>query len=54
MKPRIVFSRNKKVRRSFTIDDAIVRKYIVLYGLTIKEARERYSLFILNTKLNAV
>ena len=54
MKPRIVFSRTRKVRRSLTIDDQIIRKYIALYGISVKEARERYSLFILNTKLNAV
>lgn len=54
MKPRIVFSRTRKVKRSYTIDDQIIRKYIALYGISIKEARERYSLFILQTKLQAV
>jgi len=52
MKPRLVFSKDRKVRRSFTIDDKIIRQYVELYGLSIREARERYKLFILHTQLN--
>lgn len=54
MKPRLVFSRTRKVRRSFTIDDKIIRQYMVVYGLSIIEARQRYKSFILGTKLNYV
>jgi hypothetical protein len=52
MKPRLVFSRDRKVRRSFTIDEKIIRQYVELYGLSIKEARQKYKLFILSTQLN--
>lgn len=52
MKPRIVFSRTRKVRRSFTLDDKIIQQYVELYGITLREAREKYKLFILRTQLS--
>lgn len=49
---RLVFSRSRKVRKSITIDDKIIRQYVELYGLSIREARERYKIFLLQTQLN--
>ena len=49
---RLVFSRTNKVRKSFTIDDKIIRQYVELYGISIREAREKYKLFLLQTQLN--
>jgi hypothetical protein len=52
MKPRLVFSRTQKVKRSFTIDDKIIRHYSELYGISIRDARQRYKMFLLQTRLN--
>ena len=52
MKPRLVFSRTQKVKKSFTIDDKIIRNYMAVYGLSIIEAKNRYKMFLLQTKLN--
>ena len=52
MKPRLVFSRSRKVRRSFTIDDRIVKKYMDVYGISIIEAKHLYKKFILGTQLS--
>lgn len=46
---RLVYSRTKRVRRSFTIDDQIFRKYIALYGF--KEAKQRFKLLKLRIAL---
>jgi hypothetical protein len=49
---RPVFSRKNKVRKTFTIDDKIVRQYVEYYGISIKEARQMYRLFVLRMQLN--
>lgn len=49
---RLVFSRTRKVKKSITIDDKIIRQYVELYGLTIKEARQKYKLFQLRMQMN--
>jgi hypothetical protein len=49
---RLVFSRTRKVKKSFTIDDKIIRQYVEFYGLSIKEARQKYKLFQLQLQLN--
>lgn len=49
---RLVFSRTRKVKKSITIDDKIIRQYVELYGLTIKEARQKYKMFQLQLQLN--
>jgi len=49
---RLVFSRTRKVKKSITIDDKIIRQYVELYGLSIKEAREKYKMFQLQLQLN--
>jgi hypothetical protein len=52
MKAKLVFSRDRKVRRSFTIDDKIIRQYVELYGLSVKEAREKYKMFQLRMQMS--
>lgn len=47
---RLVYSRTKRVRRSFTIEDQIFKKYIALYGF--KEAKIKYKLLKLRIELN--
>jgi hypothetical protein len=47
---RLVYSRTKRVRRSFTIEDQIFKKYILLYGF--KEAKIKYKLLKLRIELN--
>jgi hypothetical protein len=49
---RPVFSRKNKVRKTFTIDDKIVRQYVELYGISIREARQMYRTFLLRMQLN--
>jgi hypothetical protein len=49
---RPVFSRRNKVRKTFTIDDKIIRQYVELYGISVREAREKYRLFVLRMQLN--
>jgi hypothetical protein len=49
---RLVFSRTKKVKKSITIDDKIIRQYVEFYGMSIKEAREKYKMFQLRLQLN--
>ena len=49
---RPVFSRRNKVRKTFTIDDKIIRQYVEYYGISIKEARQMYRLFVLRMQLN--
>jgi hypothetical protein len=49
---RLVFSRTRKVRKSITIDDKIIRHYMELYGLGIREAREKYKMFQLRMQMN--
>lgn len=49
---RLVFSRTKKVRKSFTIDDKIIRQYVELYGISVKEARQKYKLFHLRMQMS--
>lgn len=51
MKAKLVFSRTKKVRRSFVVDDQIIQKYVTLYGIPVREARQRYKTFILSIQL---
>lgn len=48
----LVFSRTKKVRRSFVVDDQIIQKYVTLYGIPVREARRKYKTFILSIQLS--
>ena len=48
----LVFSRTKKVRRSFVVDDQIIQKYVILYGIPVREARRKYKTFILSIQLS--
>jgi hypothetical protein len=49
---RLVFSRTRKVRKSITIDDKIIRQYVELYGISVKEAREKYKMFQLRMQMS--
>lgn len=49
---RVVFSRHKKVRKSFSIDERIIRRYMELHGLTPRQAREKYRLFLLSVRMD--